>query len=140
LVILGKHDPLFSKSGNKLTLAGEHDLTTSQESVSLRIPAKPSGINRQWRYKARIEKDHTEQGVWYDFALLELSVPVNFTLSPHIRPVCLPDSVEVDYDDELATVSGWGHQKIRYLTQNQQGVVKGIGSKNAKRLQKLDVR
>ena len=54
--------------------------------------------------------------------------------------MCLPGSEDVDYDDELASVTGWGHQKIRYLSQTQQGVVKGIGSKNAKKLQKLDVR
>ena len=58
-------------------------------------------------------------------------MPVNFTRSPHIRPVCLAGSEEVDFDDELATVTGWGHQKIRYLSQTQQGVVKGIRSKNA---------
>ena len=121
-------------------MAGEHDLTTSQESASLRIPAKPSGINRHWRYKARIEEDQTEHGVWYDFALLELSMPVNFTRSPHIRPVCFPGSQDVDYDDELATVTGWGHQNIRYLSQTKQGVVKGIGSKNANQLQKLNGR
>ena len=119
-VILGKHGPQLFKSGFRLDSSGEHDLTTSQESASLRIPAKPSGINKHWRYNAKIGEDHTEQGVWYDFALLELSMPVNFTRSPHIRPVCLPGREDVDYDDELATVTGWGHQNIRYLSQTKQ--------------------
>ena len=75
-VILGKHGPQLSKSGFRLNSSGEHDLTTRQESASLRIPAKPSGINKHWRYNAKIGEDQTEQGVWYDFALLELSVLV----------------------------------------------------------------
>ena len=74
-VILIKLDPLFSKSGYRLTSAGEHDLTTSRESASLRILAKPFGLNKHWQYKAQVEEDHIEQGVWYDFALLELSEP-----------------------------------------------------------------
>ena len=78
--------------------------------------------------------------MWNDFALVELSASVNFSQNPHIRPACLPGRETVDYDDQIATVSGWGHQRINYLNPSSQGVVKGISSGNAKRLQKLNVR
>ena len=125
---------------NKGYCTGEHDTTTSRESASLRIPVKPFGINKHWGFKEKRGKDDKEQGVWYEFALIELALSVDFKRNHHIRPVCLPASQEVDYDDKTATVVGWGHQKITYLSPTQQGVVKGISSRNAKRLQKLDVR
>ena len=58
---------------------------------------------------------------------------MNFTHSPHIRPVYLPGSEEVDYYDVLATVTGWGHQKKRYLSQILQEF------KNKRRMRKGDL-
>ena len=43
----------------------------------------------------------------YDVALMRLSVPVNFTAAPQLRPVCLPGS-SASYAGALATVTGWG--------------------------------
>ena len=108
--------------------------------MSLRILAKPFGINKHWGFKEKRGPQDKEQGVWNDFALVELSASVNFSQNPHIRPVCLPGRETVDYDNQIATVSGWGHQDINYLNPSSQGVVKGISSGNAKRLQKLNVR
>ena len=113
---------------------GEHDTTSTLESTSLRIPAKPYRFNKHWSYSS-----DDEQGTWYDFALLELSERVDFTAHPHIRPVCLPDGEEVDYENEEATVSGWGLQNVDYKRYSE-GLVKGVGYENAKKLQKLDVR
>ena len=38
---------------------------------------------------------------------MRLSVPVNFTATPQVRPVCLPGSSS-SYAGALATVTGWG--------------------------------
>eukprot|EP00092_Neocalanus_flemingeri_P014247 GFUD01015367.1.p1 GENE.GFUD01015367.1~~GFUD01015367.1.p1 ORF type:complete len:383 (+),score=85.91 GFUD01015367.1:122-1270(+) len=117
-------------------ILGEHDTASRLESTSLRIRAKPYRFNKHWSYKY-----DGEQGAWYDFALIELSERVDFTLHPHIRPVCLPDTQEEDYGgNEVATVSGWGLQNVDYQKYKQLGLVKGIGSGSAKKLQKLDVR
>ena len=104
------------------------------ESTSLRIPAKPFRFHKHWSYK----EDKT-QGVWYDFALIELSQPVDFNQHSHIRPVCLPDSIEEDYNNEVATVSGWGYENVDYRKHTAQDIVRGSGSENSKKLKKLDV-
>merc|ERR1712243_472945 len=41
-----------------------------------------------------------------DFSILTLTNPVTFTSS--IRPACLPATTDKTYEDELATVTGWG--------------------------------
>ena len=43
----------------------------------------------------------------YDFSILTLSTPLTF--SPTASPICLPSSVNSQYTDMVATVSGWGH-------------------------------
>ena len=91
-------------------------------------------------FEAKIKDDENEQGVWFDFALIELDEIVDFEKFPHIRPICLPlPSNEVDYD-KPATVSGWGFQHISYNKDTLRGLVKGKGYKLADKLQKLDVR
>ena len=114
---------------------GEHDTTSKLESTSLRIKAKPYRFNKHWSYKFDGQK-----GAWYDFALIELSEQVDFTHHHHIRPVCLPDGGEKDYEDEVATVSGWGLQNVDYKRFTQLGLVKGVGYGRTKKLKKLDVR
>jgi len=44
----------------------------------------------------------------YDFALVKLKNPIVFSKHPHIRPVCLPDKKAGYFEDERATVTGWG--------------------------------
>ena len=39
---------------------------------------------------------------------VRLLSPLNFTLVPHIRPVCLPLSPATTHAGQLATVTGWG--------------------------------
>ena len=59
-----------------------------------------------------------------DFAIIKLATPVTF--SDRVRPVCLP-SLLTNYDNKLATVSGWGRtstggpvsdilQKVNYVS------------------------
>ena len=47
----------------------------------------------------------TKAALDYDFAIIKLATPVTF--SDRVRPVCLP-SLLTNYDNKLATVSGWG--------------------------------
>jgi len=116
-------------------ILGEHDTTSKLESTSLRIKARPYRFNKHWSYK-----EDRAKGVWYDFALLELSERVDFSRHPHIRPVCLPESGEDDYQNEIATVSGWGLKNVDYRKFFQSGLVKGVGNGLSKKLHKLDVR
>ena len=116
-------------------IAGEHDTTRRLESTTLRVRAKPYRFNKHWSYKFDQEK-----GAWYDFALIELSTPVDFNRYPHIRPVCLPDRAEIDYIDQIATVSGWGLQNVDYKKYAKEGIIKGVGYGRAKILKKLDVK
>merc|ERR1712128_205213 len=44
-------------------------------------------------------------GLNYDFAIIKLSSPVEF--SDSVQPICLPNPNE-PYDDTLAEVTGWG--------------------------------
>ena len=39
---------------------------------------------------------------------VRLLSPLNFTLVPHIRPVCLPLAPATTHAGQLATVTGWG--------------------------------
>jgi len=116
-------------------ILGEHDTTRRLESTTLRVRAKPYRFNKHWSYKFDQEK-----GAWYDFALIELSTPVDFNRYPHIRPVCLPDRAEIDYIDQIATVSGWGLQNVDYKKYAKEGIIKGVGYGRAKILKKLDVK
>ena len=121
-------------------IAGEYDTSTSRETRSLRIQAKPYGIDRHYGYKEQTSSRDPIQGVWNDFALVELSQEIDFLQHPHIRPVCLPDKEFVDYRNETGTVIGWGNKYIIYEEKTLQGLVKGRGLTNADILQKLDVR
>ena len=121
-------------------ISGEHDTSTTRESRSLKIPAKPFGIDRHYGYREQTRSRDQEQGVWNDFALIELSTKVDFAQNPHIRPVCLPTNDHIEYKDERGTVVGWGNQVVTYESESLDGLVKGKGSKNSDRLQKLELR
>merc|ERR1712215_137583 len=44
----------------------------------------------------------------FDFSLLKLSERIDFSIHPHIRPICLPLNDEKTYENDLAVVTGWG--------------------------------
>jgi len=44
----------------------------------------------------------------YDFALVKLADPVDFSVHPHIRPICLPTNTLNTYEGYTATTTGWG--------------------------------
>ena len=49
----------------------------------------------------------------YDFSLLKLDRPIDFTSTPNVRPICLPEKMDSsteysDYYNVSAIVTGWG--------------------------------
>ena len=44
----------------------------------------------------------------FDFALLKMQNTIDFSVYPHIRPVCLPVNDANTYNNFIATVTGWG--------------------------------
>ena len=50
-------------------------------------------------------------------ALLELETPVDFDQFPHIRPVCLPDTedLQLDLTERDGVVAGWGVTEVDYV-------------------------
>ena len=85
-----------------ICILGAHDRTLS-ELTTLRLRAVSVSVHDQ--YTADIRQGF----VVYDFALLELNEPVNFSLYPHIRPICMPDPKFIETKGDLFTTVGWGH-------------------------------
>jgi len=79
-------------------LLGEHDYRDSTETDSIR-----SDISTFVNHPSYDSKTTN-----YDFSLLKLAQPVNFTEHPHIRPICLPADDSQTYANFAATVTGWG--------------------------------
>ena len=116
-------------------MTGEHDTTKSEETETLRIPAKPYRYSKHWGYVY-----DKQRGAVYDFAMVELSRSVDFDKYGHIRPICLPGREERDYDGEVGTVVGWGVEQVGYLQAGSNLVTGYPTSKETKILQKLDFR
>ena len=83
------------------------------------------------------DKFRQELLVHYNFALLRLPRPVDFSRYGKIRPVCLPASSRADYAGREAVTGGFGHTKVdRY---EGKGIRKGVGRNFANHLQTLTV-
>ena len=74
-------------------LVGERDVTRADGEQRI----KPS----QWIQHPNYNSATTN----FDFAIVKLSTPVAF--SNTVNPVCLPSAAN-NYDNRVATVSGWG--------------------------------
>jgi len=79
-------------------LLGEHDYYDNNESNMVR-----AGIS-----KIIMHEDYNSQTTDYDFALLKLKTKIDWTATPHIRPVCLPSADAGDFTGDTAYVTGWG--------------------------------
>jgi len=86
------------ENANFQVLLGEHDYMDSSEADSIR-----SGISAAINHP-RYDASTTD----YDFSLVKLSEPVDFSQHPHIRPICLPADDSETYADFDAIVTGWG--------------------------------
>ena len=77
---------------------GQHDLYSATESVLIRKIVKEIHIHPQYG---------TEFVTNFDFALLKIE-PLDFSVIPHVRPICLPLDNSETYAGYSAQVSGWG--------------------------------
>ena len=81
-------------------LLGEHDYYSTTEATSYR--ADVCEIRQHPDYLMRADSTPV-----YDFSLLRLTSPINFTSWPNVRPVCLPGLGDHQtYADHVATVTG----------------------------------
>merc|ERR1712142_109104 len=86
-----------SASGIQVLL-GEHNYNDNSETETLRMNIA-SIIDHP---------DYNHQTTNYDFSLLKMTQAVDFAAYPHIRPACLPADDSNDYNNFVATVTGWG--------------------------------
>ena len=48
----------------------------------------------------------------FDLALLKTKEKIEFAKFPNIRPICLPENNENDYNQQRAVVTGWGRMEF----------------------------
>lgn len=97
---------MFSGSGRFITpnqirvTIGEHDLTKEESPRSLEMDIRSISMHPEYRCES----------VKHDLAILEIAGTLEWSTA--VQPVCLPSGIgESDYnrfDDNLATVAGWG--------------------------------
>ena len=98
------HDDILNPAqlqGQLQVQLGQHDLLEDSTKVLI-IPAKkiilhPNYDNNWMR----------ERVANYDFSLVKLSTKVDFSITPHVRPICLPSSAQISIS-RRAVVAGWG--------------------------------
>jgi len=83
-------------------LLGDHNTATDSEPTTVEMEI--AEIFEHPSYNVIADKK-------YDFSLLKLDSKIDFSSNSHIRPICLPSlrsSTSKDYDNYIATVTGWG--------------------------------
>jgi len=88
----------LSPSGVQVLL-GEHDIETTAETDRIRANIIQIVDHPTYNQAAELDKD---------FSLLKLAEPIIFSDHPHIRPICLPENDNEDYNNFDATITGWG--------------------------------
>lgn len=86
----------------KYVLLGEHNLGNDKQDRPIQIEIAAKYPHPQFKRTAK----------YYDIALVKMALRI--TLSPHIRPACLPEQYE--YDNKHAVASGWGRTDFRGQT------------------------
>merc|ERR1712080_165185 len=98
-VLSAAHCTVGSRPGGLQVLLGEHNYLTSGETTTVRMDI--AKIINHPKYNGAITN--------FDFSLLKLASKIDFASNSHIRPICLPaEGSTNDYNDYLATVTGWG--------------------------------
>ena len=83
---------------NIQVLLGEHDYYRESESDMLKRNIE----------KIVVHPNYHRKTTNFDFSLLKLVEPIDFSTYPHIRPICLPKKDDSDYSNFVSTVTGWG--------------------------------
>ena len=97
-VLTAAHCTYRDSASNMQLLLGEHDYSTQDETKMVRRNIEEIVDHPNY--------DHYTTN--YDFSLLKMSGKAPFATVNHIRPICLPADDTSDYNDFLATVTGWG--------------------------------
>ena len=82
-------------------LLGEHNFKHKYETDSFEVSI--SQIVNHPKYNSSTDDN--------DFSMLKMSETVDFSKYPHIRPICLPIDKGNNYNNVVATVTGWGTLK-----------------------------
>ena len=75
---------------------GEHDRTTDTEADHIEVDI------------SLIVNHPNYASLNFDFSLLLMAQEINFSIHPHIRPICLPVNDNDSYQNTTATTTGWG--------------------------------
>ena len=76
---------------------GEHDITGNSEYMST--------MQRKVK-RVVVHKDYKAPTFENDIAILELEKEI--VRMPHIVPICMPKSLDMVFEGEMGTVTGWG--------------------------------
>ncbi|CAD7672186.1 unnamed protein product [Nyctereutes procyonoides] len=91
--VQSKNNPLFW-----IIVAGDHDRTLKEPTEQVRNVRRAKHI--------MVHEDFDGQSCASDIALIQLSSPLEFNSA--VRPVCLPQSMELLLSSEICAVTGWG--------------------------------
>ena len=108
-ILTAAHCTYETAASSIQALLGEHDYESNTETDMVRMSI--SEIVDHPSY------DHGTTN--YDFSLLKMKNPIDFSAYPHIRPICLPANDDSDFNDFVATVTGWGTTSLGGSTSNK---------------------
>jgi len=89
---------------------GDLDWSKSGEWPKMTVPVQSILLHPKFRKGALYN---------YDFAILKLERPIDFSAYDWIRPACLPDREDNYYENLTAKVSGWGWTNPDFSSQSQ---------------------
>ena len=105
------HNEAFDEPTEIGVLLGAHNLDDDEEEVKGDLTyRKVTNITQHHEYDSQTNN--------YDFSLLKLNEPLDFTRIPNVRPICLPEKMDSsteysDYHKVSAIVTGWGSTQPR---------------------------
>ena len=76
---------------------GEHDITGNSEFMST--------MQRKVK-RVVVHKDYKAPTFENDIAILELEDDI--VRQPHIVPICMPESLQMEFEGKVGIVTGWG--------------------------------
>ena len=83
-----------------------HVVTENEQCLRSEWSNNESNMVRADISKIIMHEDYNSQTTDYDFALLKLKTKIDWTATPHIRPVCLPSADAGDFTGDTAYVTG----------------------------------
>ena len=108
-VLSAAHCEIKTRNPREIALyLGEHNFRNN-----IKKNQEKAEMYREVEY-IRIHPKFEEGEFKYDFALVKMRDPVDFSAHPKIRPICLPTNNGNTYEGYLATITGWGEIEGSY--------------------------